>query len=86
MKQALFWSNDKNNIDDEPYETHQILMYGDLKEIRKMIDKKGKRRVVSIFKKNPNKIYTKSAFNFVAKFILKIKGNLDINKYVKSLY
>jgi len=51
-----------------------------------MVQAKGIKRVKDIFIKKPSKVYTKPAFNLIAKFVLDVREKLDINKYVKSLY
>ena len=86
MKQSVVWSRNKGKIDDEVYETHQTLMYGEMEDVKKMVQTKGIKRVRDIFIKKPSKVYTKPAFNLIAKFVLDVREKLDINKYVKSLY
>lgn len=88
MKQAVFWSKDKNNLGrkDESYLVNQTLMYGDLKDIKILIKNEGLTNVRKIFVSKPTKIYTPQAFNFIKNFILKIDIDLDPSKYVKALY
>lgn len=88
MKQAVFWSKDKRKIgeNDEAYFVNQTLMYGDLKDIKILINSEGLEKVRKIFVSKPTKIYTPQAFNFIKNYILKIGQDLDQSKYVKTLY
>lgn len=88
MKQAVFWSKDKRNIgkNDEAYFVNQTLMYGNLKDIKILINNEGLEKVRKIFVSKPTKIYTPQAFNFIKNSILKINQNLDQSNYVKTLY
>ncbi|MFH1896162.1 MAG: hypothetical protein ABH814_01645 [bacterium] len=90
MNKTLFWSNPKINIKDPknlPYITHQTLMFGSLKDIKKLIQKFGKAKVRKVFLEKPINIYTKPAFKFTKKFILNM-GNKKLNEkdYVKSIF
>jgi len=88
MRQSIFWSKDekKVNREDEAYKLNQLLMYGSLEEIQHILEKEGLEKVRNIFILKPTKIYTKAAFNFIKKFILKVDQDLDPEKYVKTLY
>lgn len=88
MKQAVLWSKDKRNIgeSDEAYSVNQTLMYGDLEDIKTLVNNEGLEKVRNIFVSKPTKIYTPQAFNFIKNYILKIDQKLDQSKYVKTLY
>ena len=61
-------------------------MYGDLKDIKILINNEGLEKIRKIFVSKPTKIYTPQAFNFIKNYILKIDQDLDQSKYVKALY
>lgn len=88
MKQAVLWSKDKRKIgeNDNAYLVNQTLMYGDLKDIKALVNNEGLDKVRNIFVSKPTKIYTPQAFNFIKNYILKIDQKLDQSKYVKTLY
>lgn len=77
----LNWEQDKNYI------IHQVLRYGDLKDIFFLFRIYSEKEIKEVFKKNPMKIYTPQSFNFIKKIILDIKGELlSSKKYVATLY
>lgn len=88
MRQGIFWSKKQTKLSesDKPYKINQILMYGDLKEVRALVEEEGITKVRDVFINQPTKIYTKEAFHFVKKYILGINRDLDQTKYVKALY
>lgn len=87
--QGILWSVDTAHLDlekDAPYIVHQILSYGDLKEIRWLLSTYGKNKVKRIFLHYPAKTYTASGLNFVRKMILEISPTLVPDyKYDESL-
>ncbi|MBU4298719.1 hypothetical protein KJ636_01635 [Patescibacteria group bacterium] len=88
--QGILWSCNIKKLDwekDKNYIIHQVLMYGDLKDISLLFKIYSRKQVREIFKKNPMKIYTPQNFNFIKKIILDIKGKtLFPEKYVATLY
>jgi len=72
--------------EDEFYRINQVLMFGDLDEVKAMIVKQGLGKVKKVFVGKPSKIYSKEAFNFLKNFVLKIEEELDPEEYVKTLY
>jgi hypothetical protein len=85
--QALLWSKNINKIDfqkDRIYVIHQILAYGDMKDIHILFKIYPESLITEIFLNYPLKIYTKPVFRFVKSFILNIKDNLAEEKYVKD--
>lgn len=88
MKQGVVWSKSKGKLgkNDEVYKINQVLMYGDLDDVKELIKETGVDEVRNIFMNKPSKIYTKEAFNFIKNYVLRIEENLDSDKYVKTLY
>lgn len=88
--QGIFWSVPVEKLDLEKHQAyiiHQILMYGTLADIRWLLKTYPKGTILEIFKKRPQKIYTKEAFNFIKNFVLDLKEvNLPLPKYVNSLH
>ena len=88
--QGILWSADVRNLDLEEnknYIIHQILMYGDLKEIAWLFKVYSKKEVKRVFKKSPMRIYSPQGFYFIKNVILNLKKNpLPPEKYVASLY
>ena len=89
LKQSSVWSKsigklDKNN--DKVYIINQVLMFGNLDEIKSLIKEYSEEEIKNVFTKNPIQIYSKSAFNLIKNYILKINENLDSGRYIKSVY
>lgn len=88
--QSILWSKSVDKLsleDDRNYIVHQVLMYGDLGDIRWLFDTYSREKVREIFVKQPKKVYTAPAFNFVKNFVLGL-GSVELNKekYVKKIY
>lgn len=66
-----------------PDTIHQVLMFGNLKEIESLKKTIGRNRVKELFLLSPKKIYTGSALNFIKNFILGINTPIDEQKYLK---
>lgn len=88
--QGILWSKEVSNLNltqDRNYIIHQVLMYGSLENISWLFRSYLKKVIKEEFTKNPAKIYTKPAFNFVKKFILGLeKEKLKEENYVKTLF
>lgn len=88
--QGILWSCDVKKLDwerDKNYIIHQVLRYGDLKDIALLLKIYSKKEIKEVFERNPMKIYTPQCFNFVKKIILDIKRkSLSSQKYVTTLY
>ena len=88
--QAILWSADVNQLDIENnkgYITHQILMYGNLKELRWLFQTYSKRTVIDIFLSHPAKLYPKEMFPFIKNYILGLREvSLDEQDYVTSFF
>ncbi|MFH1145618.1 MAG: hypothetical protein V1707_01490 [bacterium] len=83
----LFWFFDrKAPIDpsDRNLITHQVLAYGGLDDIRKLIRLYGKKTVVREFKKPRAGLYQPAVLNFI-QHLLGVK-RVAKEKYVKNLY
>jgi len=89
LKQASVWSKSIDKLDrnkDKEYIVNQVLMYGNLEEIKDLKANYSEDEVRRIFIENPTQIYSKPAFNLIKNFILKISTNLDSGRYIKSVY
>ena len=86
--QPFLWSKNVGKMDrdrDKIYIIHQILSYGDFKELRQLFKVYDRKEVVEVFTKYPKKIYQPSVFYFVKNFVLDLrKKRVNENNYVKS--
>jgi beta-lactamase regulating signal transducer with metallopeptidase domain len=72
---------------DKVYIIHQILSYGDLKNLRKLFRVYSRREIREIFIRYPKKIYQPAVFYFIKNFILGLKNKrLKEKNYVKTLF
>ena len=76
------WYSSKADL-HSPDSIHQILMFGDLKEIEGLKKTIGRDKLKALFLSYPKKIYTSSALNFIKNFILGIDTPIDEQKYLK---
>lgn len=85
--EGLLWSRNMHDLDaqeDKIYITHQILAFGSLRHIRKLLRFYGKEEVAHTFLAHPKKMYPAAVFYFVKNFILPLhKMKLPEEKYVK---
>ena len=88
--QPFLWSKSVNKLDrekDKIYIIHQILSYGNLRELRQLFRIYSRNEARETFIKFPKKIYQPSVFYFVKNFILDLKNKkLKEEDYVKTLY
>lgn len=87
--QGILWSCNIKKLDwqkDKNYIIHQVLMYGDLKDIFLLFEIYSKKEIRKVFKEKPMKIYTPQTFNFIKNMILDLKESISPKKYVTSLY
>jgi hypothetical protein len=88
--QGILWSCDVKKLDwekDKNYIIHQVLRYGDLKDIVLLFKIYSEKEIRRVFEKNPMKIYTPQCFNFIKNIILDIKKkSISSEKYVATLY
>ncbi len=88
--QSFLWSKSVERLDkerDKVYVIHQILSYGDLKELRQLFKIYDQKEIKEIFIKYPKRIYQPSVFYFVKNFILGLKNKrLREQDYVKTLF
>jgi hypothetical protein len=84
--QGILWSVNVKNLDlekDKVYIIHQVLMYGNLKQIRWLFQVYGKKEIRRVFEETPMKIYSPQCFNFVKNIILNLKEkSLPTDKYI----
>lgn len=83
MNMKNVWYSNKANI-TSPDTVHQVLMYGDLKEIRSLKKALGGEKMKKLFLSHPKKVYTAPALNFIKNFVLQIPTQIDEQKYLKS--
>ena len=84
--QGIFWSRDVKGLDferDKNYIIHQVLMYGSLEDISWLKEKYQSDEIKNVFIRQPQKIYTPEALNFISKIILDLKEKIDSSKYLK---
>lgn len=89
LKQSQVWSKSAGKLDDnldKVYIINQVMMYGTLDDVAQLKEKYGEDVVKKVFIETPTQIYSKSAFNLIKNFILKIDQNLDSGRYIKSVY
>jgi len=88
--QSILWSKSVDKLSlksDKNYIVHQVLMYGDLKDIKWLFETYSRERVRKIFVQQPKRVYTAPAFNFVKNFVLGLGSEkLEEDKYVKSIF
>lgn len=88
--QGILWSCNVKKLDlerDKAYIIHQVLMYGDLKDISLLFKIYSKKEIKEVFIKKPMKIYSPQIFNFIKKIVLNIKDKtITPEKYVTTLY
>ena len=85
--QGVLWSRDVSMLDkdkDKNYLIHQVLMYGSLEDIKWLKRTYTKDEIKQVFIQDPRKVYTKSSYNFIKNYLLKIKEKLPESKYVKT--
>ncbi len=90
LGQGILWSKDIENMDlkgDKVYIIHQVLSYGNLKQIKHLFKIYKSEEVADIFINHPKRVYTPAVFNFVKNFILNLKEkDLPIDKYAKTSF
>ena len=88
--QGVLWSSPVDKLDlaeHKSYIIHQILMYGNFDHIRWLFKVYSKGEIKDVFLNEPQKVYTKPAFNFVKNFILGLDSKkLETDKYVNTIY
>lgn len=86
--QAVLWSTDIKLLDIEKhkgYIIHQILRYGSLADIKWLFKTYTKDKISDFFLGHPSKNYARKDFHFIKNYVLGLRENLDINKYVTSI-
>ena len=85
--QGLLWSKNIQNLDlenDKTYIVHQVLSYGDIADIRWLLEAYGKDEVAKTFQEFPKKLYQLAVFYFVKDILLELKDKaLNPNEYVR---
>lgn len=82
--QGILWSVKTENLNlekDKTYIIHQILRYGNLKQISWLFKTYGKNTIRRIFLEQPQKIYSLPNFYFIKDIVLKIKKETPVSKY-----
>jgi hypothetical protein len=87
--QGILWSRNVKKLDlekDKEYIIHQILMYGNLSQIRWLFKVYNFNTIREVFIKNPRPIYTSPIFKFIKNFVLDLKKyKLNKKYYVKNI-
>lgn len=84
---TILWSKNLKNVDlaqDKVYIIHQVLAFGELEDIRWLFKTFTQDEIFKVFLESPQKVYTKSSFNFAKNIILKLKVGIDEKKYLKG--
>jgi Cu/Ag efflux protein CusF len=88
--QPFLWSKNVKKLkleNDKIYIIHQLLSYGDLREISWLFRVYPEKQIKDVFEFSPMKIYGKATFNFVKNIILDLKNkNINPKNYVATLY
>lgn len=88
--QPFLWSKNVKKLNretDKIYIIHQILSYGDLKELRQLFRIYDRAEIRKTFIRFPKRIYQPSVFFFVKNLILGLKNKkLKERDYVKILF
>jgi hypothetical protein len=86
----FLWSKSFKTLDkerDKIYIIHQILSYGDLKELRQLFRVYNRKEIKETFIRYPKKIYQPAVLYFIKNSILGLKSKrLKEEDYVKTLY
>lgn len=87
--QPTLWSVKVDHLDlekDKAYIVHQILAYGNFREIRWLFKTYPKKTIRDVFIRRPMKVYTRPIFNLVKEILLGIKNkDLPIERYDRDL-
>lgn len=88
--QPILWSKNIKALDfkkDKNYIIHQILSYGNLRQIRWLFKVYKREEIKNAFLKFPKKVYQPAIFYFIKKFVLNLrKKQLKEEKYVKTTF
>ncbi len=83
MNKNRVWYSSKSDI-KSPDTIHQILMFGNLKDIRLLKKTVGETTIKDLFLRFPKKVYTAAALNFIKNFILRLPTTpIDEQQYLK---
>ena len=86
--QSILWSVRLEDLDlqkDKVYIIHQILSYGNLKELKWLLKNYSLSEIKEVFLNHPIRVYRPQSFNFIKEFFLGIKEKFDEKKYVSSI-
>ena len=88
--QPILWSKNVNDLDiemDKNYIIHQILSYGNLRQIKWLFNVYKKNELKEVFVKFPKRVYVPAVFYFIKNFVLDLREKRLIEqKYVKILH
>lgn len=88
--QPILWSKNVKDLDlekDKNYIIHQILSYGNLKQIRWLFKVYKREEIKKVFIGFPKKVYLPAVFYFIKNFVLDLrKKRLKEEKYVKTSF
>lgn len=86
--QGVLWSVRIQDLDlqkDKVYIIHQILSYGNLRELKWLLKNYSLPEIKKVFVKHPIRVYWPQSFNFIKEIFLGIKEKLNEKKYITSL-
>jgi hypothetical protein len=85
--QPVLWSIKIEDLDlkkDKIYIIHQILAFGNLKQLKWLFKNYSLNEIRKVFQKYPLKVYRPQSFNFVREILLKMKGKINEKNYVTT--
>jgi len=84
--QSILWSVKIEDLDlqeDKVYIIHQILSFGNFKQLKWLLNNYSLSEIRKVFLENPIRIYRLPSFNFIKDILLKIKDKkINEKKYV----
>ena len=87
--QGILWSKNIRNFDlekDRIYIIHQVLSYGNFRQIKWLFKIYNKSTIKNVFINYPRPIYSPQNFKFIKEIILNFKDiKLKKEKYVKNI-
>jgi hypothetical protein len=87
LSQGVFWSRKRDDLDedrDKRYIIHQVLMYGNLDDVRQLKRKYSLPVLEEVFLDHPMKVYTPQAFSFAYRVFFRLNEPVDARRYLKT--
>lgn len=84
---GVFWSRNADDLDDErdkDFIIHQVLMYGNLEDVRQLKKRYSPTVLKDVFLRHPAKVYTPQALSFASKLFFRLNEPIDERRYLKT--